>query len=81
MRQGAQSGGAVVLMDLGSSVLSVKAALTELESAELQHLEVVDAPFVEGVHGLDRPVRERLVLADERPVDVGEQDANHRSAR
>ena len=48
MRQGAQSGGAVVLMDLGSSVLSVKAALTELESAELQYLEVVDAPFVEG---------------------------------
>jgi phosphoenolpyruvate---glycerone phosphotransferase subunit DhaM len=48
MRQGARGGGAVVLMDLGSSVLSVKAALEELETEELEHLQVVDAPFVEG---------------------------------
>ena len=40
--------GAVVLMDLGSSVLSVRAALGELEPAELERLAVVDAPLVEG---------------------------------
>jgi PTS hybrid protein len=48
LREGAKRGGAVVLMDLGSSVLSVKAAIAELEPEELQHLQVVDAPFVEG---------------------------------
>jgi PTS hybrid protein len=40
--------GAVVLMDLGSSVLAVRAALGELEPAELERLAVVDAPLVEG---------------------------------
>jgi PTS hybrid protein len=40
--------GAVVLMDLGSSVLSVRAALQELEAAESERIVVVDAPFVEG---------------------------------
>ena len=40
--------GAVVLMDLGSSVLSVRAALQELDSAESERIVVVDAPFVEG---------------------------------
>ena len=40
--------GAVVLMDLGSSVLSVRAALQELDPAESETIAVVDAPFVEG---------------------------------
>ena len=40
--------GAVVLMDLGSSVLAVRAALDELEPAELERIVVVDAPLVEG---------------------------------
>jgi len=40
--------GAVVLVDLGSSVLSVRAALNELTPAELEHLSVADAPLVEG---------------------------------
>src|SRR5689334_23274685 len=40
--------GAVVLMDLGSSILSVRAALTELAPAERDRLAVVDAPLVEG---------------------------------
>ena len=40
--------GAVVLMDLGSSVLSVRAALQELDPAESETITVVDAPFVEG---------------------------------
>ena len=40
--------GAVVLMDLGSSVLSVRAALQELNAAESERIVVVDAPFVEG---------------------------------
>lgn len=41
-------GGAVVLVDLGSSVLSVKAALSELEPADAARFVLVDAPLVEG---------------------------------
>lgn len=48
LRSVAGGAGAVVLMDLGSSVLSVRAALDELEPAESQGIAVVDAPFVEG---------------------------------
>jgi PTS hybrid protein len=40
--------GAVVLMDLGSSVLAVRAALGELTPRELARIAVADAPFVEG---------------------------------
>lgn len=40
--------GAVVLMDLGSSVLAVKAALDELSPEERSRLAVADAPLVEG---------------------------------
>ena len=38
----------VVLMDLGSSVLAVRAALAELEEEQRQRIAVVDAPLVEG---------------------------------
>ena len=50
LRAAADGGGAgaVVLMDLGSSVLAVRAALGELEPDELQRIAVADAPFVEG---------------------------------
>jgi dihydroxyacetone kinase phosphotransfer subunit len=48
LRRGATGEGAVVLMDLGSSILSVRAALAELDAEELRRLQVVDAPFVEG---------------------------------
>jgi PTS hybrid protein len=48
LRSVAGGAGAVVLMDLGSSVLSVRAALDELEPAESEGIAVVDAPFVEG---------------------------------
>jgi dihydroxyacetone kinase phosphotransfer subunit len=48
LRSVAGGAGAVVLMDLGSSVLSVRAALEELEPAESEGIAVVDAPFVEG---------------------------------
>jgi len=48
LRSLADGAGAVVLMDLGSSVLSVRAALHELEPGESQRIAVVDAPFVEG---------------------------------
>ena len=40
--------GAVVLVDLGSSVLSVKAALSELEPVEATRFLLADAPLVEG---------------------------------
>jgi PTS hybrid protein len=49
--RGAANGGgagAVVLMDLGSSVLAVRAALAELEPEELERIAVADAPLVEG---------------------------------
>jgi PTS hybrid protein len=50
LRAAADGGGAgaVVLMDLGSSVLAVRAALGELEPGELERIAVADAPFVEG---------------------------------
>jgi PTS hybrid protein len=48
MKAGAAGAGAVVLVDLGSSVLSVRAALNELTPDELANLSVADAPLVEG---------------------------------
>jgi len=48
LRAAANGSGAVVLVDLGSSVLSVRAALNELSPDELRHLSVADAPLVEG---------------------------------
>jgi PTS hybrid protein len=40
--------GTVVLMDIGSSVLAVRAALAELEPDQLERIFVADAPLVEG---------------------------------
>ena len=40
--------GAVVLADLGSSLLSVKAALTELGAEQAERIVLADAPLVEG---------------------------------
>lgn len=40
--------GAVVLMDLGSSVLAVRAAMEELPKEQRARLAVVDGPLVEG---------------------------------
>ncbi len=48
LRAGAKGAGAVVLVDLGSSVLSVRAAIGELTPEELEHVSVADAPLVEG---------------------------------
>ena len=48
LRAAAAGTGAVVLVDLGSSVLSVRAALTELSAAESERIRVADAPLVEG---------------------------------
>jgi dihydroxyacetone kinase DhaKLM complex PTS-EIIA-like component DhaM len=48
LREAARSGGAVVLMDLGSSVLSVRAALGELPEETIALLRIADAPLVEG---------------------------------
>jgi PTS hybrid protein len=48
LRTAAAGGGAVVLVDLGSSVLSVRAALAELEGEEAERISVADAPLVEG---------------------------------
>jgi dihydroxyacetone kinase phosphotransfer subunit len=48
LQAAATGAGAVVLMDLGSSVLAVKAALDELSEEQRARLAVVDAPLVEG---------------------------------
>ncbi len=48
LRAAACGPGAVVLMDLGSSVLAVNAALDDLSEEQRGWLAVVDAPLVEG---------------------------------
>ena len=48
LRSAASGTGAVVLMDLGSSVLAVRAALEELSEEDRSRLEIADAPLVEG---------------------------------
>ena len=48
LQEAAGSAGAVVLMDLGSSVLSVRAALGELPEETVAQLRIADAPLVEG---------------------------------
>lgn len=40
--------GTVVLMDIGSAVLTVRAALAELEPQQVERVVMVDAPLVEG---------------------------------
>ena len=48
MREAAAGSGGVVLMDLGSSVLAVRAAQEEMAPEELERVIVADAPLVEG---------------------------------
>ncbi len=48
MREADVGAGAVVLVDLGSSVLSVRAALAELSDDEAAGFVLADAPLVEG---------------------------------
>jgi len=48
LRAAAAAPGAVVLMDIGSSVLAVRAALAELGPEERERLVIADAPLVEG---------------------------------
>jgi phosphoenolpyruvate---glycerone phosphotransferase subunit DhaM len=48
LRAAAHEPGAVVLMDLGSSVLAVQAALDDLSAEQRTWLAIADAPLVEG---------------------------------
>jgi PTS hybrid protein len=48
LRTAAAGGEAVVLVDIGSSVLSVRSALEELSPVERERILVADAPLVEG---------------------------------
>jgi PTS hybrid protein len=48
LQAAAAGGGAVVLVDIGSSVLAVRSALDELSPAERERIHVADAPLVEG---------------------------------
>lgn len=48
LKRCASGAGCVVLMDIGSSVLAVRAATQELSGAERHAVLIVDAPLVEG---------------------------------
>src|SRR5258705_1282477 len=48
LREAARSAGAVVLMDLGNSLLSGRAALGELPEETVAQLRIPDPPLVEG---------------------------------
>lgn len=48
LREAAKGQGSVVLMDLGSSILAVRAALEDLSPDERLRLVLADAPLVEG---------------------------------
>jgi phosphoenolpyruvate---glycerone phosphotransferase subunit DhaM len=48
LREAATGTGSVVLMDLGSSILAVRAALEDLSPDERSRLLLADAPLVEG---------------------------------
>jgi len=48
LRRACARGETVVLMDLGSAVLSVRTALEELDPAERARVALADAPLVEG---------------------------------
>jgi PTS hybrid protein len=48
LQAASREAGAVVLMDLGSSVLTVQAALDDLSAEQRARLVVADAPLVEG---------------------------------
>src|SRR5690242_13339031 len=48
MRAADAGAGTVVLVDLGSSLLSVRAALTELTHDEAERVRLADSPLVEG---------------------------------
>ena len=48
LRTASAGAGTVVLVDLGSSVLSVRAAIAELTEEESERIGVADAPLVEG---------------------------------
>jgi phosphoenolpyruvate---glycerone phosphotransferase subunit DhaM len=48
LREAAAGEGSVVLMDLGSSILAVRAALEELAPDQRARLLLADAPLVEG---------------------------------
>jgi phosphoenolpyruvate---glycerone phosphotransferase subunit DhaM len=48
LRDADSGAGAVVLVDLGSSLLSVRAALEELSAGEAERIVLADSPLVEG---------------------------------
>jgi PTS hybrid protein len=48
LREADSGSGTVVLVDLGSSLLSVRAALAELSSGEAARIVLADGPLVEG---------------------------------
>jgi phosphoenolpyruvate---glycerone phosphotransferase subunit DhaM len=66
--------GAVVLADLGSSLLSVKAALAELSPAEAERIVLADAPLVEGAIAAGVTASTGATLAD---VVSAAEEARH----
>jgi phosphoenolpyruvate---glycerone phosphotransferase subunit DhaM len=48
LQRAADGAGTVVVMDIGSSILAVRASLSELEPEQAQKVFLADAPLVEG---------------------------------
>jgi len=68
--------GTVVLVDLGSSLLSVRAALAELSSEEQARIVLADAPLVEGSIAAGVIASTRATLAE--VVSAAEEARNVR---
>ena len=64
LRMAASDTGTVVLVDLGSSLLSVRAALAELSDEEAARIVLADAPLVEGAIAAGVTASTGATLAD-----------------
>jgi PTS hybrid protein len=64
LRQADSAAGSVVLVDLGSSLLSVRAALAELSDDEAARVVLADGPLVEGAIAAGVTASTGAALAD-----------------
>jgi PTS hybrid protein len=75
LQAAAREPGAIVLMDLGSSVLTVRAALEDLSDEQRAWVAVVDAPLVEGAVAAGVLASTGADLADVRQAAEEARDA------
>jgi dihydroxyacetone kinase phosphotransfer subunit len=74
LRTADSEAGAVVLVDLGSSLLSVRAALAELSGEEAARIVLADAPLVEGAIAAGVIASTGATLADVASAAEGARD-------